>query len=397
MTTGASPRGETPRGATPGRHAAILMGASQIASRERLFLATADLLVERGWRVTLLAPRPVPELVAAAAPPLELIDIAEVAGRSLPSSTPHVTKIYAGVWRLTAFLKQEQPNVLMATSIPPNITALLAGRRSGGKTPIIIRQSNPVPHRNDPDSRHVRKRLRDFLMPSLYPSAAKAIAVSKGVAANLASSGWIAPDRIEAIPNGVALDAVDAKAKEPVDHSWLGEERAQPVIVAVGRLIKKKDYPTLFHALAALPEARLIVLGEGPERGSLQRLAERLNLSDRIDLIGRKSNPFAYLARADLFVLASRFEGMPSVVIEALACGCPVVSTDCPSGPSEILDGGAYGRLVPMAAPRALAAAMAEALEAPRDAAKLKARAGAFSLTRTVERYADVITETAAD
>jgi len=384
--------------AAPG-HAAILMGASQVASRERLFLATADLLAARGWRVDILSSRPVPALEAAVRPPVNLVDIGHIGPIRFPRATPILARLYGGVFAVASYLKRERPDVLMGTSIPPNLIALAARRLAKSSARIVIRQSNVVPVAADPASAGVARRPRDRLMPRLYPDAETAIAVSGGVADNLAAAGWLPPDRIAWIPNGVELDEVEAKAAEPAPHPWLARPDGAPVIVTVGRLIPKKDYPTLLEAFARLTAgrpARLIALGEGPERGRIAALAEKLGLQDRVDLAGHTVNPFAYLARADLFVLASRFEGMPSVVIEALACGCPAVSTDCPSGPAEILGDGAYGWLTPVGDVEALAAAMATALDAPRDPARLKARAAEFSAAETARRYAEVLEAAAA-
>lgn len=380
------------------RRAAIVVGASKIASRERLFLATADLLAERGWQADILTARPIPALRDAVRAPVELIDIGYFGPFRLPKLLPHLARLYASTPALARYLKSARPDVLMGTSIPPNMMALGAARMAGTGAPVVIRQSNVVPVASDPASAHIRRRPRDRLMPKLYPEAAAVIAVSGGVAENLRLSGWIAPERIHWIPNGVELAAIAEKAQAPTPHRWLEETDGPPVIVAVGRLIPKKDYPTLFAAFAKLTAerpARLIVLGEGRERGRLTALIRKLGLGDSIDLAGHQTNPFAYLARASLFVLSSEFEGMPSVVIEALACGCPAVSTDCPSGPAEILGDGDYGRLTPIGDADALATAMAASLAAPRDADRLKARAAEFSLQRAAERYADLLTRAA--
>jgi len=377
-----------------GPHLAMYLGASQIASRERLFLDAGAALAAEGWRVTFLTAKPIPALRAAVTSPMRLVDVGRIGPFPMPRLLPHLARLYASTPAVAGFLREARPDVLMGTSIPPNLIMLQARRMAKLDAPVILRQSNVVPIAADPASRHAARRLRDRLMPRLYPDAAAVIGVSEGVAHNLLAAGWLPPDRIHAIPNGVDLAAAEAQAAAPVDHPWLQGDGGGPVIVAVGRLIVKKDYPTLLRAFAGLEgerPARLIVLGEGRERPKLEALVKQLGLEGRVDLFGRTPNPFAFLARADLFVLSSRFEGMPSVVIEALACGCPAVSTDCPSGPSEILGGGAYGPLTPVGDVEALRGAMIERLAAPRDAERLKARAAEFSAARTVSRYADLI------
>lgn len=378
-----------------GPHLAMYVGASQIASRERLFLDTGRALAADGWRVSFLTAKPIPALKAAIEAPMELVDVGRIGGVPMPRLIPHLARLYASTPAVASYLKAVRPDVLMGTSIPPNLIMLKARRMAKLKAPVILRQSNVVPLKEDPLSVHAARRPRDRLMPRLYPDAAAIVAVSKGVADNLEISGWLPPDRIHAIPNGVDLATATKNAAAPSGHPWLdGDQRDGPVILAVGRLIPKKDYQTLLHALAAMKTerpARLIALGEGGERPKLEALAKRLGLEDRVDFFGRTPNPFAFLARADLFVLSSRFEGMPSVVIEALACGCPAVSTDCPSGPAEILGDGAFGPLVPVGDASGLSQAMTERLRAPRDSARLKARAAEFAAERTVDRYVDLI------
>src|SRR5205807_1946109 len=167
-----------------------------------------------------------------------------------------------------------------------------------------------------------------------------------------------------------------------------------PVLVAVGRLRMQKDFPTLIKAFALVRKvrlARLVIIGEGRQGANLQRLIETLGLKDDVALAGYMENPFAWMARASLYVLSSVWEGLPGVLIEALACGCPVVSTNCPSGPSEILDAGAYGRLVPCRDPEAMAEAILSTLDQPCDRQSLRNRAQAFSVEAAAERYAALI------
>jgi glycosyltransferase involved in cell wall biosynthesis len=162
------------------------------------------------------------------------------------------------------------------------------------------------------------------------------------------------------------------------------------VLVAVGRLHEQKDFQTLLRAFAlvrARRSARLIILGEGPERPALEAGVAKLGLTEDVDLPGFVPNPYAFMAGASQFVLSSRYEGLPTVLIEAMACGCPVVSTDCPSGPGEILDNGKYGRLVPVGDAAALAEAMEATLDAPPPAAELKARADLFHIDRVIDSY----------
>ena len=153
---------------------------------------------------------------------------------------------------------------------------------------------------------------------------------------------------------------------------------------------RQKDFPTLLIAFSRLVKhrhARLIVLGKGPLLPELLALARKLGIPGHVDFPGFVENPYAYLARARLFVLSSRHEGIGNVLVEAMACGCPVVSTDCPFGPSEILEGGRWGELVPVGDPVALAEAMIRTMDAPPKRETLRNRASFFSLGRAVGRY----------
>jgi glycosyltransferase involved in cell wall biosynthesis len=150
----------------------------------------------------------------------------------------------------------------------------------------------------------------------------------------------------------------------------------------------------LFHAVAKVRQnraVRLIVLGEGPERAALEQLADQIGISDILAMPGFVDNPFAYMRQARLFVLSSRWEGFGLVIIEAMACGCPVLSTDCPSGPAEILEGGRFGRLAPVGNVDAMARAIEESLDAPADSEGLVLRARDFELDRIARMYLEVL------
>jgi glycosyltransferase involved in cell wall biosynthesis len=171
------------------------------------------------------------------------------------------------------------------------------------------------------------------------------------------------------------------------------------VILGVGKLERQKDFPTLLRAFARLRVEgpfRLAILGEGPQRDQLERLARDLAISGDVLLPGFQMNPFAWLARAAVFVLSSAWEGASNALMEALACGCPSVSTDCFSGPSETLDAGRYGPLVPVGDDRALAEAIAHVMRSPQDRARLMARAEVFSVDRAATAYLDVLSRVAA-
>jgi glycosyltransferase involved in cell wall biosynthesis len=226
-----------------------------------------------------------------------------------------------------------------------------------------------------------------------YAKADAAIAISRGLAGQLVETSGIIPERVFTIPNPVDAARIQALAREPFDHPWFARG-APPVILGVGKLEIQKDFPTLLRAFARLRverPLRLAILGEGPQRDRLERLARDLAISGDVLLPGFQMNPFAWLARATVFVLSSAWEGASNALLEALACGCPSVSTNCVSGPSETLDGGRYGSLVPVGDDSALAEAIAQVLRSPQDRARLRVRAEEFSVDRAATAYLDVL------
>ena len=217
--------------------------------------------------------------------------------------------------------------------------------------------------------------------------------MSEGVASDLRIQVPRAASKVTTIYNPIVSPELTEQAAAPVEHPWFSDG-GDPVILAAGRLVNEKDFPTLLRAFAEVARsraARLVILGQGVERESLLALADRLGVSDRFDLPGFDVNPFRYMSRASVFVLSSRYEGFPNVLAQAMACGAPVVSTDCRSGPSEMLEGGRWGRLVPVGDWRAMARAIEETLDDPMPAEELKARASVYSVEASVERYLEVI------
>ena len=219
------------------------------------------------------------------------------------------------------------------------------------------------------------------------------VAVSDGVACDLRAQVPRAAGKVTTIYNPVVAPGAVRAGGGPCGTPVV-RRRGRAGDSGRGRLAPQKDYPTLLRAFAEVVRsrpARLVILGQGVERESLLELAERLGVSDRFDLPGFDVNPFRYMSRASVFVLSSRYEGFPNVLAQAMACGAPVVSTDCRSGPSEMLEGGRWGRLVPVGDWRAMARAIEDTLDDPMPAEELKARASVYSVEASVERYLEVL------
>ena len=283
---------------------------------------------------------------------------------------------------IAAYIDHECPDALLAMSGRTVASATMAVRLASHKAQVVA-----VLHNVFKTGRAIRKAGKSF------PYADAAVGVSLGVTAELAKVSGISPGRLHTIYNPIVSKNLLQKANETPDHPWCNEP-GPPIVLAIGRLDKQKDFPTLLTAFARLlsqHSARLIVLGEGPLRPTLLALAHNLHISEYVDFPGFVSNPFAYLANAHLFVLSSRYEGLPTVLIEAMACGCPVVSTDCPFGPAEILENGRWGKLVPTEDPEALAKAMIHTMDTPPQRDTLRERASYFSVDRAVDRYEELL------
>jgi glycosyltransferase involved in cell wall biosynthesis len=230
-------------------------------------------------------------------------------------------------------------------------------------------------------------------MRVLYKRTKAVVTVSKGVAEDLKSLG-LNSKNFKVIYNPMDIADIKKKAKEDPKHEWL-ENKSQPILLGVGRLTYQKDFAMLIKAFSKIcknTDARLIILGEGEERKNLQKLVNKLGLQDHVDMPGFVDNPYAYMSKAEVFVLSSRYEGFGNVLVEAMACGTPVVSTNCPVGPSEILDKGKYGKLVPVGDVEAMEKAIIETLHNLKlSADELQKRASHFSVERATDRYLQLI------
>ncbi len=304
-------------------------------------------------------------------------------------------KLLLSMRALERYLAQVRPDVLLSASNYVNLVAVVAWRRAGRPMPIVLRASNQLAGNLPVESWYVhllRNRLRR-IASRLYPEACAVIAVSNGVASEVVRVTGIPEERVRTIYNPVVTAELLQRSRAGVQHPWL-DDPSVPVILGVGRLKPQKDFATLLRAFAIVRRARparLIILGEGSLRARLVGLVERLGLQHDVQMPGFFENAPAWMARASLFVLSSLWEGLPSVLIEALAVGCPVVSTDCPSGPREILDGGRYGALVPCGDPQALADAILQTLRNPVARETLRERAAAFTGAEAPDQYLEVL------
>jgi glycosyltransferase involved in cell wall biosynthesis len=296
------------------------------------------------------------------------------------------------VRRLARHLDSARPSAIVASQQHAIVAALWARRLARHRPRIVVVQHNTLSVLCRQSPRFVVRQLLPPLARLTFGMADAIGAVSEGVADDLATVVDVPRSRIHVLRNPVVTPDVLDLAQERTGHPWL-DHKDRPVVLGSGNLIANKDFPTLIHAFARLRRtrpARLVILGEGTDRSKLIALAGSEGVADDTDLPGFSPNPFAFMARADVFALSSTVEGFGLVIAEALACGCPVVATDCPSGPREILEDGRYGRLVPMRNPAALAAAIEATLESPPDRRWLRAHGLTFSVEPAVGPYVDL-------
>ena len=302
------------------------------------------------------------------------------------------SKPLTAVPALARHLQAERPAALLTTIVNANLAALWARQLSGIAMRCVVREASTLSV-DLANGSALNRLLLPRLVRRAFPVATAIVAPSRGVADDFARVTGLPRASIEVIYNPVVSAALRARARQPASHRWLQEDGA-PVIVGMGRLTRQKDFATLIRAFARVRRTmpvRLIVLGEGEERNDLEALCRRLCVAEDVDLPGFVANPYAILSRARLFVLSSRWEGLPGALIEALACCARVVSTDCPSGPQEILDGGRYGQLVPVEDEAALSEAMRAALDGSFVAADPGTWIDRFDAEANTDRYLDLL------
>ena len=324
----------------PRKRLAIYLPTLVLGGTERAMLNLAVGFTRRGYPVDFILAQREGDFMDQIPPGVRLVVLNTRpvrAGRSL-----------LGLPALVRYLRKDRPAALI-TALHANIIAIWARRLARVPVKVVISEQNTFSIHN-----HMLpigyQQVMTGLLRLFYPSADVIGAVSAGVADDLCRSARIPQERIQVIHNPIITPELEDKASEWIDDACI-KPGELPVILSVGRLDPQKDFSLLLKAFAIVRQslpARLLILGEGPERAALEALVKQLGITEDVRLPGFVSNPYPYMAHASVFVLSSRWEGLPTVLAEALYCGCPIISTDCPSGPREILRDGTYGKLVPV-------------------------------------------------
>jgi len=353
---------------------AIYVPSFRGGGAERVMVTLANAFAERGYTVDLV-------LVTATGPYVDevssAVNVVNLARKRVITSLPG----------LVQYLQRRKPAALLSAMSHANLVALLAKKIASCNTRIIVSERSNISILAR-QKRDIHFFVIRFLNRYLYRGADVIHAVSYGVCEATAKELRLPIERIHVVYNPVVTQKILRMSHDTVELRWLVKDE-RPFILAAGRLTKSKDFGTLIRAFALMQSkinARLVIMGEGELRSDLEQLISEYSLQNSVLLPGFVENPFVVMRLAQLFVLSSAWEGLPNVLIQAMACGTPVVSTDCPSGPAEILEAGKWGRLVPVGDVEALAQAMVDTLTET-EHPDVASRAAHFSEERAVNQY----------
>lgn len=361
------------------RPLALFLPDLQAGGGERITLTLGQALADLGLEVDLVVASGRGPLRDEVPPEIDLVDLEQERVRSsLPA--------------LARYLRLRAPGWIMPTVDHANVIGALAARTARCDTRVVLRPSTMLAQ-CQLERTHPIPPLSTVLSRQAYRAADALVACSHGMADDLAAYCGVPRERIDVIPNASLGPDLRPLARRPLDHPWFGAGNP-PVVLGVGRMDEPKDFPLLLEAFALARRhraLRLVIVGDGPQRDRVAARAEELGVADDVALLGFDPNPYRYMARADVFVLASQCEGLPGVLIEALACGAPSVATDCPTGPREILEDGRLGVLTPVGDAAALADGIVSALDRPRlpapeDLARYEPTRVAQAYLRVLER-----------
>ncbi|MBW4560235.1 MAG: glycosyltransferase [Mojavia pulchra JT2-VF2] len=359
-------------------HVAIFLRSLSGGGAERSMVNLAQGFVDQGLRVDLVLTRSDGPYLSDVSSKVRIVDLQ---APKLPTSLP----------KLMNYLRQNQPITLLSALHYPCEIALWAKYLSRMSTRVVVSEHNTL-SQEAKRLPQLTARLTPLTSRLFYPWANSIVAVSQGVAKDLSQVTGLPPEKIQVIYNPIITPEILKQAKEPVEHPWFRSGEL-PVVLGVGRLMEQKDFLTLINAFNLVQQvipARLVILGSGTERSRLDARVRELGLKNHVAMLGFQKNPYAYMAQADVFVLSSAWEGFGNVLVEAMALGTPVISTDCKSGPAEILNHGKYGSLVPVGNSEAMAEAILNVLSGKFPSVDLT-WLEQFTLKASVSKYIQVL------
>lgn len=344
---------------------------------EKVMVMIAGKIAERGHRVDLLVVRGEGPYIKQISPKVRLVDL-------------HARRTILSLPSLVKYLRNERPVTILSTLDHANLVTLLAKLISCVRTRVVIREAT-IPSISADNAHSIKEKIMPWLISLFYPLADIVVAVSHAVANDLIRISGLPKNKIKVIYNPVDVEGILRKVEEGMVHPWF-RPKELPVVLGVGRLNPPKSFVDLIRAFAivrAQKQCRLVILGEGPERPALVRLARELGVHTDVWIPGFVENPYPYMKHASVFVLPSKFEGMPNVLIEALALGVPVVATNCLGGSEEVLEHGKWGKLTPPGDSVALAMAIISTLSKP--ILPTREAVDCFLIEKIITQYEDVL------
>lgn len=361
-------------------HVALFLHSLSTGGAQRRSIMLANGLAARGHRVDLVTAVDGGPQVALVAGNVMRLPLSAANTDAVASGGARTGDLLGAMRPLARYLRAQRPDMLVGMAnhavVPTILAHAMAGRRDTG---LVLRASNHLSRRRDGGLP-----LRRLPEVALWRRADGVLAVSDDVARDVVRMTGMDESRVISVPSPILPGRLPAGAR-PARH-----DTAPAQLLAMGRFVRQKGFDTLLRAFALLlsrRRAHLTLAGDGPDRAALLALARDLGIEAQVSFPGLVDKPFDHMAAADLFVLSSRWEGMPGVLVEAMATGCPVISTDCPGGSRELLRHGALGPLVPMDDAAALADGMDAALAHPVADAVLRDRAAAFTVANATACY----------
>ncbi|MHC3381178.1 glycosyltransferase [Haloarcula sp. H-GB5] len=356
---------------------AFFVPSLTVGGAERVTVSVANGLSKRGYEVDLVVSYNEGDFRTDVAGSVNLVDLGtqRIPGVGIGASIPAFVR----------YLRRRSPQILFSQMTYANDIHMISQILSGADTVTISTIHNTLGMQEEP-----KEKLVQWLQRRLAHQSDQFVAVSEGVAESIVEHVGIDRKKVSVLHNPVPVNEVRDRAEESVEHPWI-EASNLDVVLGVGRLERAKNFGSLLRAFervhAAQPDTRAIIVGRGSKRTELETLATELGIDDAVSFPGFVDNPYGYMAGADVLAMSSIHEGLPTVLIEALACGCPVVSTDCPSGPAEILKCGEYGPLVDVDDDEGLAAAIQATLDDSLPSDVLVERANDFAPTAVIDQY----------